>query len=213
MKCANSATFSHRTTGKPSRKTRRMSTRTTATITTLDNQRKIVDASVGGDTGFDPRYVINTAPDASIGPPVADSRGNVLGGNGRTMTLQRVFESNPAGAAEYRALLDRNAHHFGIDPASYAHMKATRTCARARRRGNRRRRRRPARRNRLQQSRNRGAHAGRARDRGRARRLAEDARRYRRAHRARRQRRDARTRCSTRAATASTSCKTSSMTA
>jgi ddrB-like ParB superfamily domain len=88
-----------------------------------DNQRKIVDASVGGDTGFDPRYVINTAPDASLGPPVIDSRNNVLGGNGRTMTIQRVFDGNADGVANYRRLLDKTAHHFGIDPESYAHMK------------------------------------------------------------------------------------------
>jgi hypothetical protein len=52
-----------------------------------------------------------------------DAAGNVLGGNGRSMILQRVYESNPEGAAAYRAELDRTAHHYGIDPASYAHMK------------------------------------------------------------------------------------------
>lgn len=87
------------------------------------NQRKIVDWSAQGPTGFKARNMINTAPDASSGPPVIDSRGNVLGGNGRTMILQRVYGSNPEGAAAYRAELDRTAAHFGFDPASYAGMK------------------------------------------------------------------------------------------
>ena len=54
---------------------------------------------------------------------MVDSDGNVLGGNGRTMILGRVYEGNPAGAAAYRAELDRTAAHYGIDPESYAHMK------------------------------------------------------------------------------------------
>jgi hypothetical protein len=62
-------------------------------------------------------------PDASSGPPVIDGNGNVLGGNGRTMILGRVYEGNPAGAAAYRAELDRTAAHYGIDPESYAYMK------------------------------------------------------------------------------------------
>jgi hypothetical protein len=86
------------------------------------NQRKVVDWSVEGPTGFKERNLINTAPDASSGPPIIDARGNVLGGNGRSMILSRVYDQNPAAAARYRAELDRVAQHFGIDPASYAHM-------------------------------------------------------------------------------------------
>jgi len=85
------------------------------------NQRKIIDWSV--KAGFEPRNMLNTAPDASSGPPVIDAEGNVLGGNGRSMILQRVFKSNPDGAAAYRAELDRTAAHYGINPADYAHMK------------------------------------------------------------------------------------------
>lgn len=85
------------------------------------NQRKIIDWSTR--QGFNPRNLLNTAPTAEIGPPVVDAAGNVFGGNGRTMILQRVYDGNPEGAAAYRAELDRTAHHYGIDPASYAHMK------------------------------------------------------------------------------------------
>ncbi len=87
------------------------------------NQGKIVNWSVQGPTGFKPRQLINTASDATTGPPVIDSRGNVLGGNGRTMILQRVYDSNPVGARAYRGELDRAASHYGIDPATYANMK------------------------------------------------------------------------------------------
>lgn len=84
------------------------------------NQRKIVDWST--KESFNPRNLLNTAPDASIGPPITDAEGNVLGGNGRTMILQRVYASQEGGQS-YRAELDRTAHHYGIDPADYAHMK------------------------------------------------------------------------------------------
>lgn len=88
------------------------------------NQGKIVNWSTADpETGYKPANLINTAPDSSSGPPVQDSAGNVLGGNGRTMIQQRVAASNPAGAQAYRALLDQSAAHYGIDPASYAHMK------------------------------------------------------------------------------------------
>jgi hypothetical protein len=86
-----------------------------------ENQRKIIDWSQG--SRFRPRNLLNTAPDASSGPPIIDGDGNVLGGNGRTMILGRVYENNPAGAAAYRAELDRTAAHYGIDPESYAYMK------------------------------------------------------------------------------------------
>jgi hypothetical protein len=85
------------------------------------NQRKIIDWST--KQGFNPRNLLNTAPTSEIGPPVVDDAGNVLGGNGRSMIIQRVYRSNPEGAAAYRAELDRTAAHYGIDPESYAHMK------------------------------------------------------------------------------------------
>lgn len=84
------------------------------------NQGKIIS---GSGEKFDPRYHVTDNPDASNGPAVLDDKGNVLGGNGRTMMLQRVFQSNTKGAASYRSLLDERAAQFGIDPASYAHMK------------------------------------------------------------------------------------------
>lgn len=82
------------------------------------NQRKVVDWST--PEGFDPRYHITDNPDAVNGPPVVDSDGNVLGGNGRTMIMQRVYKGNPEGAAAYRAMLEQRAAYFGLNPEDVA---------------------------------------------------------------------------------------------
>ena len=63
---------------------------------------------------FNPEYLVNTNPDAVNGPPIVDERGNVLGGNGRLMVLQRVYGSRPGPALEYRALLAGKARQFGL---------------------------------------------------------------------------------------------------
>jgi hypothetical protein len=72
---------------------------------------------------FDPAYPLADSPDATHGAPVIDSRGNVLGGNSRAMILDRVYTSNPEGAAAYRAELEKAAPQFGIEPQQFAHMK------------------------------------------------------------------------------------------
>jgi hypothetical protein len=85
-----------------------------------ENQGKIVDWS-GPD--FDPSYHITDNPDASNGPPVIDEVGNVYGGNGRTMILQRVYSGNRAGAEAYRQMLLKKASQFGLDPKQIEAMK------------------------------------------------------------------------------------------
>ena len=87
------------------------------------NQAKIVNWSAPGAGGFDPSELVNDARNSSTGPPVLDSTGNVLGGNGRGMIMQRVYKSNPAGAQAYRDLLTQKAAQFGVDPAQVASMK------------------------------------------------------------------------------------------
>lgn len=72
---------------------------------------------------FDPTYLITDNPDLTNGPSVIDSEGNVLGGNNRRMTLERVYGMNPAGAQAYRDLLQKKAAQFGINPAAVAAMK------------------------------------------------------------------------------------------
>lgn len=85
-----------------------------------ENQGKIIEGS-GGRFAEDLHITDNSDP--SNGPPVTDTRGNAIGGNGRTMQLQRVYAYNPEGAARYRSLLMKKAEQFGIDPADVAKMK------------------------------------------------------------------------------------------
>lgn len=81
------------------------------------NQGKIVSAAT--PAAFDPELHITDNVDATNGPVVTDSAGHVIGGNGRTMILQRVYNAgNPKSAAAYRDLLKARADRFGIDPAS-----------------------------------------------------------------------------------------------
>jgi 2'-5' RNA ligase len=77
--------------------------------------------SQAGD--FKPQYLLTDAPDALNGAPIIDSRGNVLGGNSRTMTIDRVYAQKPGAAAKYRQQLLAQAKTFGIDPAAVAAMK------------------------------------------------------------------------------------------
>lgn len=74
---------------------------------------------------LDPALVMSDTPTAVDGPPIVTSgdRRIVLGGNGRTMGIQRAFAS-PAARENYkRELLDR-APAFGITPDRIGGMKA-----------------------------------------------------------------------------------------
>lgn len=85
------------------------------------NQGKIIAGA--SRVEFDPSLHITDNADMTNGPLAVDSEGQVLGGNGRKMMLDRVYATNPAGAAKYRALLESKAAQFGIDPAEFADMK------------------------------------------------------------------------------------------
>lgn len=84
------------------------------------NRQRVVTAS---GSKFRPIKVINTNPDAINGPSIIERDGNVLGGNNRRMALERAYSMNPKGVAAYRALLIRDAAHFGLDPAAIERMK------------------------------------------------------------------------------------------
>jgi len=86
-----------------------------------ENQQRIVLNS--GEQQFNPRYHITDNPDATNGPVVIDEAGNALGGNGRAMILQRVYDRGAAGATAYRNLLLQKAQQFGIDPAQVQALK------------------------------------------------------------------------------------------
>lgn len=85
------------------------------------NQGKVI--AWASPVEFNPKQLLSDVDDATSGPPVVDSAANVLGGNGRTMILQRVYNGNPAGVKAYRELLAQKAPQFGLDPAAIAGMK------------------------------------------------------------------------------------------
>jgi hypothetical protein len=89
--------------------------------TRVDNQRKVIEWST--EEQFNPSKLVNDADSATVGPPIIDAQGNALGGNGRTMTLGRVYAAGKEGAAKYRAKLEAKAAQFGLDPAEAAGMK------------------------------------------------------------------------------------------
>lgn len=72
---------------------------------------------------LNPRYLLNTNPDAMTGPPVISTDGVVLGGNSRTMSMQLAYESFPKKAQEYREYLAKLAPVFGFTPAQVKSMK------------------------------------------------------------------------------------------
>ena len=75
-------------------------------------QNKVIDHAAN----LDPRYLVNTNPDAVNGPPIISSDGYVLGGNSRTMSLSLAYQRGTAGG--YAEALKTQAAAYGIDPAS-----------------------------------------------------------------------------------------------
>lgn len=86
-----------------------------------ENQGKVMVGS--NPAKFNPRFFINNSPDMGSGPPAIDTPGQVLGGNGRTMMLQRTFAYDPKGAQAYHDLLMQDADLYGQDPAQIQGMK------------------------------------------------------------------------------------------
>jgi len=70
-----------------------------------------------------PAFLVNTNPDALNGPPIMTSEGIVLGGNSRTMSMQRVYAELPEKAAELREYLKENLVQVGLQPQDMEGMK------------------------------------------------------------------------------------------
>lgn len=85
------------------------------------NQERVVVNSL--PSRFDPAYLLTDNPDAVNGPPVIEPNGNVLGGNNRTMILERVYRTpDHPGAGAYKQRLIARASLFGIRPADVRDM-------------------------------------------------------------------------------------------
>jgi hypothetical protein len=72
---------------------------------------------------MDPRFVVNTNPDAVNGPPMVTGDGVVLGGNSRAMSMQRIYSAHPEKADEMRQYLTDHAHEVGFKPADIGALK------------------------------------------------------------------------------------------
>lgn len=72
---------------------------------------------------IDPRMVVNTNADGINGTPVITEDGIVLGGNGRTMGMQRAYEQHPASAKKLKTYIMARAHDFGVSPLQVRAMK------------------------------------------------------------------------------------------
>ena len=80
-------------------------------------QKKVIQDS----QDLKPDMVVNTTPTAIDGPPQVAPGGIVLGGNGRTMAIQRAY---PQGTAEgYREYLLEHSKDFGISADQVQGMK------------------------------------------------------------------------------------------
>lgn len=66
---------------------------------------------------LDPDFLLESV-DANHGAPVVDAEGNVLGGNGRAMSIQHAYDGDGKSALAYRGALRTNAVRLGLDPAS-----------------------------------------------------------------------------------------------
>jgi DNA (cytosine-5)-methyltransferase 1 len=69
-----------------------------------------------------PGFLVNTNPDALNGPPIMMENGVVLGGNSRTMSMQRAYAEHPDKAKEYREYLETNMHQAGFSAADLEGM-------------------------------------------------------------------------------------------
>lgn len=72
---------------------------------------------------MDPRFVVNTNPDAVNGPPMVTADGVVLGGNSRAMSMQRIYKMHPEKATEMRKYLESHSHEVGLKPEDVQAMK------------------------------------------------------------------------------------------
>lgn len=87
----------------------------------LENERRDHDESASRQkvlenaARLDPAFLLESV-DAAHGAPIVDRQGNVLGGNGRAMSIRQAYEKFPDRAEAYRAALRNEAERLGIDP-------------------------------------------------------------------------------------------------
>lgn len=100
----------------------------TATVDKADNQfrdrnRAAYQAEIQARANaLDPTQVLSTDnPLMDVGTPTISADGKIIGGNGRTLFIQRAYEIGKG--AEYRAALEAKLADLGIDPTAVQDMK------------------------------------------------------------------------------------------
>lgn len=83
------------------------------------SQRKVLENAAR----LDPDFVLKDSVDANNGAPVVDQDGNVLGGNGRTMSVRKAYQTGGERAEAYRAALRERADELGLNPADVDAMR------------------------------------------------------------------------------------------
>ncbi len=72
---------------------------------------------------MEPVFVINNNPDGVNGTPIITQDGIVLGGNARTMGIQRAYSTEPGSAKKYKNYLTAHAKDYGFNAADVRGMK------------------------------------------------------------------------------------------
>lgn len=73
---------------------------------------------------FEPALIVSTSAGALGGPPIVTSSGVVLGGNSRTMVLQRVVARGGPAWSEYKREIERTAPDFGLDAGDVRQLRS-----------------------------------------------------------------------------------------
>lgn len=82
------------------------------------SQRKVLDNAAQ----LDPAFLMDSV-DANHGAPVVDFSGNVIGGNGRAMSIRYAYDAFPERAQGYRDAVASRAAEFGLDPEQVRGMR------------------------------------------------------------------------------------------
>lgn len=82
------------------------------------SKKKVLDNAAN----LDPDFLLESV-DANHGAPVIDHKGNVLGGNGRTMSIRHAYEKFPDRAQRYRQALREHAEELGFSAADVDAMR------------------------------------------------------------------------------------------
>lgn len=95
----------------------------------LENERRYHDEPASqakvlrNAANLNPDFLLRDSVDANNGAPVIDQDNNVLGGNGRAMSIRKAYQAGGKQIENYREALKRRARELGIDPGKVDAMK------------------------------------------------------------------------------------------